>query len=357
MNDLKISVINPTNGIPSNIRDAWISLQKSNSKLRSPFFSFEFYEIIASVKSNVEFTIIYESDKVVGIFPYERGVLGFAGPVGSFLSDYHGVISQLNFSIDPIFLLKQCQLNSWDFQHLPNSQLSFYNFSKIHRRSPIIDLSAGYNEYVREKNNDGTEQIKKSANLFRRMEREIGPVRFVFHSLENSVLDKLIEWKTVQFRKKKWRDIFSIRWVRQAVEKIYNTQTAEFSGVLSALYAGDNLVAIHFGMRSASVLHYWFPAYAPSYSKYSPGVILLLKMAEAAPGMGITMIDLGCGEHSYKNRLMNGFQSTAQGRVQLSSAVCNARDGVEKVVKLAVVSRSIVGRSSLGITIRKFFHF
>lgn len=114
--------------------------------------------------------------------------------------------------------------------------------------------------------------------------------------------------------------------------------------MLSVLYAGDRMVAAHFGMRSATVWHYWFPAYDPAYAKYSPGVILLLKMAESAPAQGLKIIDLGCGEHSYKWRLMNGFVPTAKGSVELPGVVTTAR----RVQQTPLRVRRWVGRTPLG---------
>jgi len=239
-----------------------------------------------------------------------------AGPVGSFVSDYHGLISGPDFSFDPKQLLRSCDLVAWDFSYLPASQTSLAPFYRSQHRSPIIDLSAGYETYVKERREAGTEQIKKNGNLLRRLEREVGPLRFVAHSGDKALFEQLLTWKTAQFRHNGWRDIFSIPWVRQTVDKIHTIQTPEFAGMLSLLFAGDKLVAAHFGMRSAKVWHYWFPSYDPAFSKYSPGVILLLKMAETAPTMGVHMIDLGCGEHSYKERLMNGFIVTAKGGIE-----------------------------------------
>jgi CelD/BcsL family acetyltransferase involved in cellulose biosynthesis len=86
--------------------------------------------------------------------------------------------------------------------------------------------------------------------------------------------------------------------------------------MLSLLYAGERLVAGHFGMRGQSVWHYWFPAYDPKMAKYSPGLILLLKMAEHAPSLGVRTIDLGKGMSLYKQRLMNASVPLASGRVE-----------------------------------------
>ncbi len=302
--------------LPADILAAWTRLQRSNPSLASPYFSPAYTQTVAAARDDVEVAVMGNAGRVEAIFPFERRAKNMAGPVGSFISDYHGLISEPNFSFAPKQLLRSCNLVAWNFNYLPVNQISFSQYFLEQYRSPIIDLSSGYEAYVKERREAGTEQIKKNGNLFRRLEREVGPVRFVAHSPEPAQLSQLIAWKTDQFRHNGWQDIFSLPWVRNTVEAIHAIQTPEFAGMLSLLYAGDKLVAAHFGMRSATVWHYWFPSYAPAFSKYSPGVMLLLKMAEDSAALGISTIDLGCGEHSYKERLMNGFVTTAKGSVE-----------------------------------------
>ena len=307
--------------LPSDILAAWTRLQRSNSSLASPYFSPAYTQAVAAACDNVEVGVISHEDRVEAVFPFERRAKNMAGPVGSFISDYHGLISEPNSSFDPKQLLSSCNLVAWDFNYLPVSQTGFSPYFQGQYRSPIIDLSAGYEAYVKERREAGTEQIKKNGNLLRRLEREVGTLRFVVHSPEPAHLSQLIAWKTAQFRHNGWQDIFSLPSVRKTVEAIHANQTPEFAGILSLLYAGDTLVAAHFGMRSATVWHYWFPSYDPAFSKYSPGVMLLLKMAENSAALGINTIDMGCGEHSYKERLMNGFVATAKGSVELPALV------------------------------------
>jgi CelD/BcsL family acetyltransferase involved in cellulose biosynthesis len=93
----------------------------------------------------------------------------------------------------------------------------------------------------------------------------------------------------------------------------------------STLHAGDRLVAAHMGMRSGNTLHYWFPAYDPEFAKYSPGIILLLRLARSVEGSGVRKIDLGKGEAHYKQRLMNGAVQLREGHVEVPSLLAGAR--------------------------------
>jgi CelD/BcsL family acetyltransferase involved in cellulose biosynthesis len=311
--------------MPDAVITAWRQLQHSNPDLVSPYFAPEFTRIVASVRPDVEIGVVESDGQVVALFPWQRGNYNIGGPVGEFISDYEALICRPGFTIQPKALLRSCGLVAWDFDHLLGAQTFFCKFHRHNSRSPIIDLSGGYEAYIKARREAGTEQIKKCGNLMRRLEREVGPLRFVTHSPDRARLEQLLAWKTDQYRQNRWRDLFSIPWVRETVQRIHATQTPDFAGMLSLLYAGDRLVAAHFGMRSASVWHYWFPTYDPAFSKYSPGVTLLLKMAESAPALGLKVIDLGCGEHHYKARFMNGFVLTAKGSVELPGVVTAVR--------------------------------
>jgi len=353
LNPFQAQVVEVARGISVEIQEAWLRLRRQNSDLQSPYFSPLFTQIVAAARDDVEVATVRRAGELVAIFPFERRRCSFAGPVGSFLSDYHGVISSSDFVFNPQDLLRSCHLVAWDFDHVPLAQSSFSPFQQQQNRSPIIDLTQGYEAYVKERREAGTEQIKKNGNLLRRLEREVGPLRFVTHSSDKTLLDQLLAWKTDQFRRNRWRDIFSVSWVRQTMEGIHATQTPEFAGLLSVLYAGDKLVAAHFGMRSATVWHYWFPTYDHAFSKYSPGVMLLLQMAEAAPAMGIRTIDLGCGEHSYKERLMNGFVPTVGGSVEVTCPATIARRVWTPVSKLPFNARCLVSKTPIGALARR----
>jgi CelD/BcsL family acetyltransferase involved in cellulose biosynthesis len=62
-------------------------------------------------------------------------------------------------------------------------------------------------------------------------------------------------------------------------------------------------VAAHFGPRSRTVFAAWFTAYDPELRYYSPGLIMHLRMAEAAGRQGVRLMDLGRGDKEYKDWL------------------------------------------------------
>jgi len=343
-----IRVLDARNGIPEVVRSAWIEFIRINSDLSSPFFSMEFTEVISATGRPVELGVIEEGNKIIGIFPFERHCLRFGIPVGSFLSDYHGVISDKNREFELLRLAHECGLSVLSYSNLIDNKSVFKPPCSKKNKSPIIDLSDGFQSYIKETADKGGNQIKNSNYLLRRLEREIGPVTFVMQSSDQLLFDFLLKGKSEQFRRNGWRDIFSIAWVRDAMSRVNSLHTPAFSGMLSALYVGDKLLAAHFGMRSSSVLHYWFPWYDPEYSRYSPGIILLLKMAEAAPTIGLHSIDLGAGEHTYKSRLMNRSNTTQSGSVEVPGIISGARSAWKPIRKIAGKSRRFLLRAING---------
>ena len=184
----------------------------------------------------------------------------------------------------------------------------------------------------------------------RRVEREVGPLRFVANSTDAALLGTVLGWKSDQYRQSGKRDLFAPGWIREAVDRIFATHADGCSGMLSLLYAGDRLVAGHFGMRSRQVWHYWFPSYDPEAAKYSPGLILLLKMAEHAPAIGVQIIDLGKGISLYKERLMNASALVASGSVELPSWLASVRRSAERNL------RSLLANSPLREPMRRMIN-
>jgi len=339
---LKISVLSGR-GLSSDQVAVWREIQQSNPVLQNPCFSPQFTQAVAAVRDDVEVAFIWQGDEPVAIFPFQRKHFSRAIPVGGIVSDYQGLICRKGFRCEPQELLKACGLIAWDFDRLLASQHFFVPCHKYCEPSALIDLSHGYEGYLAERRTAGTTQIKKCENFMRRMERELGPVRFVRHASDLKWLAQILDWKSQQYLASGWRDLFATKWGRGLVEVIHAKQKTEFAGMLSLLFAGERLVAGHMGMRSDSVWHYWFPAYDRQYAKYSPGLVLLLKMARECEDLGLRSIDLGTGITLYKKRLMNASISVAEGSVERPSWLSLLR-GTRRKLK-AMVGLSAKQRS------------
>lgn len=303
----------------------WRAVQSSSSAFASPYFCPEFTQLAGEVRNDVRVVVIENDDRITGFFPHQRSLLGMGKPVGGPLSDYHGVIAgpDAHWEIAP--LMRTARLSVWSFNHLVDNSGKFAPHVESSTTSPQMDLSPGYAQYAQGRRDAGSEYIRKTEGLARKLSREVGELQFTLHEPGREALEQLMQWKSAQYRAASLPDVFAAAWTGRLLRKIAQMQTTDFAGVCSVLRAGDRTVAIHMGMRSASALHYWFPAYDPEFAKFSSGIILLLRMAEALAGMGIRIIDLGEGMSQYKQRLMTGEHPLQKGAVELPSLLTTVR--------------------------------
>lgn len=300
--------------VPDADREAWARVQEAEPSLASPFFRPEFNEIVAAVRDDVVVAVVRGDDDAI-FFPFQRGRLGRGRPVGGRLSDYHGLIGRGNPDLDAKTLLRECGLHGWDFDAVVAAQRTFEPFHRRVRSSPYLDLSRGFQTFVAERATAGSNQVVDVQRQAERLAADVGPLRFEAHIEDTAALEVLLRWKSDQYRRTGAVDIFTYPWVREVVSRIQGARNEGFAGLLSMLYVSDEPVAAHLGMRSRSVWHYWLPAYERRFARYSPGLILLLRMAEAAGELGLEAIDLGKGDALYKSRLANANATLAEGSV------------------------------------------
>ena len=318
----------------------WSEIQTAEPALESPYFRPEFTQAVAQVRRDVEVAVMFDGSDAIGFFPFQRGPLNIGKPVGGKLSDYHGVIARSGAQVDATELLRACRLAGWDFDHLVTAQPSFEPFATARGESPYLDLSQGYEAYLAQRRAAGCGELKEVARKARKCEREQGAITFELDSGDESVLDLLMQWKSAQFRQNGLADIFAFPWTAALLKKIHRNRSEKFSGLLTVLRLNDKPISILFSMRAAAVVHSWIFAYDKELAPYSPGSILLLKMAEAAEQHGITKIDLGKGSERYKLSMGSAATPLWEGTVGRSSAALWIRSTWR-------TARDWVGRSPL----------
>ncbi|HUG92326.1 MAG TPA: GNAT family N-acetyltransferase [Planctomycetaceae bacterium] len=294
---------------------SWTKLQTSQPELASPYFRPEFTLAVAAVRHDVEVAVLSRHAEMAGFFPYQRR-RRTAQPVAGRLSDSHGLIARPDLDCTADDLLRACGLSSWAFHHLPASQSWFASHASQTEGSPYLDLSRGFDAYRQELHAAGREGVSQPLRKRRKFDRECGPLRFELDCRDPAMLERLLAWKSTQYRRTGLTDVFAFGWTVSLVKRIWEHRGMEFCGLLSVLYAGDRPAAAHFGMRSHGILHYWFPAYDVDLARFSPGSILLVQIAQAAEAAGIRRIELGRGSKPAKTSVMSGATLVAEGRVE-----------------------------------------
>jgi CelD/BcsL family acetyltransferase involved in cellulose biosynthesis len=323
----------------------WSELQSSSASLASPYFCPEYTRLIAAARQDVRVGLLEAGDGPVGFFPFQGGRFGVGAPVGSLITDYHGVIAGEGVRVDAAEMLRACGLKTWGFCHVPAAQTAFERFSWSRCDSAVIDLSRGFEEYAHERRESGSRLVASIGQKERKLEREHGPVHYVQHTPDPGVLALMMEWKIRQYRQTGAINALARGWVRKVLRLMHETQGETFAGVLSLLCAGGSPVAVHFGIRSSTVLHSWFPTYDPRFARYSPGLILFLKMAESVPASGIRAIDLGPGEGQHKLIMKNSGSPLLEGMAEVRSLTA-------KAVRASRTARLLVSRTPLAPRLR-----
>lgn len=320
---MRICVVHPDELGPGEIA-SWRSMQYRTPSFANPFLSPEFVIAVGQFRPGTRVAVLSDGTSAVGFFPFEQRRFGAGGPIAAGLTDCQGLIHAPGVRWDARELLRACRLSVWQFDHLVDGQHPFEGYRTAIRPSPIIDLAGGFDSYYEKLGTRSPQLCKNLERKARKLAREAGELRFVPDSGDKSALRTLLAWKSIQYRRTAQVDIFARPWIAGLAEALFDTRSSHFSGLLSVLYAGDVPVAAHFGLRCAHILAHWFPAYDTGFGRYSPGLILHVRMAELTPSMGVRVIDLGTGVQRYKEELKSGDIFVGAGVVTGGSLLASA---------------------------------
>jgi CelD/BcsL family acetyltransferase involved in cellulose biosynthesis len=304
---MRIDVVRPSELGPDELAH-WRRIQHSHPDLASPFLSPSFAVAVERARGAARVAVLSDPSGIIGFFPYEQRRWGTGIALAKGLSDVQAVLVPPAATVDVREILRACRLRIWEFDHLLGHQVALLSGAAaglVPERSPVIDLSDGFEGYQRRQRASSGSFFQSTGRKRRKLEREHGPVRLILADPDHSHLEAVLRWKSAQYRRTGRPDRFANPATRALVAELQQARDPAFSAPLTVLLAGDAVVAGHLGLRSASTLAWWFPAYDPDFGAYSPGLILLLELARAMPEDGLSLLDLGKGDESYKERLSN----------------------------------------------------
>jgi len=343
MKHLDVTMKRPSELTPLE-KEAWQDFLDHNKALGSPYFAIEFAECCEEARADTRVMIARRAGQIEAILPFHTGKFGYARPLAGPLGDVHGLICGPDCSISPVDMMQACGIQMFDFHSALASQTAFHDAAEQIDGSWLLDLSEGFDAWLARRREVNSKAFRNIRARRRKLEEADGGFRFVMADTSMETFEAMFRWKREQYKRTGMFDVFSVAWTRKLLEAIRKRESEKFTGLCSSLYVDGKLSAVHFGMASDTVCHYWFPAYDEDMSRMSPGLLLLVEMAKTASGLGHQALELGPGKYTFKKDLASYQIGLASGYLSLPSIQTSLRHAAESVTR--TVEAAPLGRAS-----------
>jgi CelD/BcsL family acetyltransferase involved in cellulose biosynthesis len=165
------------------------------------------------------------------------------------------------------------------------------------RPSPYIDWSQFADRVAFEQHCERRgASLADSKRQRRRLEKDLGPLSFVFDDPRPEAFDACIRWKGAQYEATKVGNLFA----DERNVELFRRLRQRGVVVVSSLSAGPSLLSVHLGALTDGRLAWWVPAYDASFSKYSPGRVLMEELMHESQRRGHREFDFLIGDEPYK---------------------------------------------------------
>ncbi len=319
--------------VPEALRERWAAAWSSSLEPASPFHHPRFAEAAARGRDDVALLVESAGSEPIRFLPMHRLSRRRAVALGGRLADAQGGVQSDGAPWDPSGPLRDHGVRSMGFSRFDGACQWPESALWGSAGSPMIDFSQGFEAYRAMKQAAGSGNLSQLLRKGRKLGREVGPLRLVFDSDDPSVLANLMEWKRSQRARTDSTDPFRDPWAVSLVADLRESPGPSVSAPVTALYAGEHLVAAHMGLASERRMHWWVPGYDQTFGAYSPGLVLLVELLRELERRGLHRLDLGLGKERYKASMATGTVPLFRGAFECSRL------------------RSLVGRS--GVRLRE----
>lgn len=318
-------------------RAAWERFRALRPSLRGPFFTLDWCDAVQAARGDLEVARIAREGELIGFLPFHRGRFGALRPAGGPMSDVHGFVCAPGAPIDAPAMVVALRGQSFRFTGAPPDDPGLAPLSRP-AEGYSLDLARGYAAYADARSRAQPKAFRNLRARRRRLETTNLPVRFVADDRDPAHLARLLELKRGQYRRTGQIDVFGPPWTGRLITRLAPPATADragaaLSGRLSTLWIDGRLAAGHFGLQAEGVLHYWFTAYDEAFSAFSPGLVLLHRIAEACAAEAVERIDLGGGGYRFKQEFADLRPALGAGVVRGRGLIAGAGRGAEAAAR------------------------
>jgi len=286
---------------------AWARFRRANPALYSPYFHSGYTQLLGQICPDVHVLVVEQAGAPIAFLPFQAkintadkvGKVGFARPVGTPMTDYHGLICAPDMSFDARAALKQAGFGAYHFSALVDPQ-DMLSTGREASACAVMDLSIGASAWRAGRGKSYRRHLKSHRRRVRKAD-ELGPRRLEFMSADRGVFEQLIRWKREKFAETGKYDILSAAWTLAMLENLWQRGSkTELHADMHALYFGEQLAAVDLGLCDGTTFHSWMVAYNAEFHTLAPGIQLLEALIDGADELGYKRIDLGEGLDGYK---------------------------------------------------------
>lgn len=314
----------------------WRSLAVSEDGFGNPLLGPDFTQAVGNVREDARVAVVRRAGETVGFLPFHRRPGGLARPIGSPLSDYHGLVSRPDAGLQIADVLRGADVSVFRYSGLIDPHAVFPAAPETNRTAYLIDLTGTTAEaYLEAVRAESPKKIKNYRRLDNKLDREVGEVRLVAGDMSRDAFNLLIDWKRAQLARTGSHDFLRADWTRELMADLFTTRDGAMRGLMINLYAGDTLVGGHFGVRQGVTYHPWIASTNPEMSAWSPGQIFFLRAIAAMPALGLTRYDLGPGHDHYKRAYGLSTIQIGEGAATAASVAGRMAHSMESVWSFA----------------------
>ncbi len=314
----------------------WRSLAADQAGFGNPLLGPDFAQAVGKVREDARVAVVRRDGQTLGFLAYHRRPGGLARPIGSPLSDYHGLVARPDAGLDLAQVLRAADVSLFRYTGLIDPNGVFPASPETDRTAYVIDLAeTSAEDYLEAVRAASPKKIKNYRRLDNKLDREVGPVRLVAGDVSREAFNQLIDWKREQLLRTGMHDFLRADWTRELMADLFAARDSDFRGLMINLYAGDTLVGGHFGIRQGATYHPWLASMSPEHAAWSPGQIFFLRAIAAMPALGLTRYDLGPGHDHYKRSYALNSITIGEGAATASSIGGRVASSMESVWSMA----------------------
>ncbi len=316
---------------------SWKQFQMQAAAFASPLLSPEFAQLVSAVRPDARIILVEINQSLAGILACHLRPGGTARPIGAPFADFNAILSAPGIHFDARTAMRRAGVSEYVFGGLIDPYGLFgpdhpFVQSQTDLGTPtldapesaqiaysiVLDKSQDPEAFIAALRSQSPKKFKNMLRLENKLDREIGSLSMRAETPDaagHAALETLLNWKSRQAVQTGIHDFVSAPWIRTLFRTALDETRGPLKGLMLSLYAGDRLVAGHFGVRLGSHFHPWVAAFDPDMAPYSPGTSFLFAAIRAMPGLGLTHYDLAAGHDAYKAPFSNQLTAVYAGRI------------------------------------------